>query len=170
MASLSWWKRHWSMSGLRGEEREPRLSLRRKIDRLFGEHLSRRSLSHEMDKLFDEFGSPPTFRSRMAGLVEDFVGSPRSFASRWRDPFVPQVELRERDNVHILRVDLPGLRKEDLDIRVDDDSVLTISGERREQATQNERGYSYSERRYGSFSRSIESARGRRRKDRGGLP
>ena len=51
-------------------------------------------------------------------------------------------------------VDLPGVKKDDLDVEVTDDAV-TIEGERRQERTKEERGYYQSERSYGSFYRSI---------------
>jgi HSP20 family protein len=73
--------------------------------------------------------------------------------------FSPDVEVVEQDDAHVLVVDLPGIPKEDIDIRVDDQHILTISGERRERRRRHSHGRSYSERRYGTFSRSIELPR-----------
>jgi HSP20 family molecular chaperone IbpA len=69
--------------------------------------------------------------------------------------FSPRVEIIEHDDAHVLVFDVPGIRKEDLDIRVDDHHILTISGERREPRARRSRAR-YNERRYGVFSRSIE--------------
>ncbi len=73
--------------------------------------------------------------------------------------FFPRVELTERHSAHVLVFDLPGLRRDDVDIRVDDENILTISGERR-RPTGPAKTHGYSERRYGSFTRSIELPRG----------
>jgi HSP20 family protein len=69
--------------------------------------------------------------------------------------FSPPVEIIEHDDAHVLVFDVPGIRKEDLDIRVDDHHILTIAGERREPRARRSRAQ-YNERRYGTFSRSIE--------------
>jgi HSP20 family protein len=70
-------------------------------------------------------------------------------------PFLPRVEISELEDAHVVVLDLPGVRKEDIHIRLDGHQSLTISGERRANLT-GERRSSYSERRYGPFSRSIE--------------
>jgi len=55
----------------------------------------------------------------------------------------------------VVRADLPGIRKEDLDVQVHD-GILTIEGERREETEEEEAGYRRSERRYGHFYRAIQ--------------
>ncbi|KAI4352798.1 hypothetical protein L6164_007017 [Bauhinia variegata] len=63
------------------------------------------------------------------------------------------VDWRETDTAHIFRADLPGVKKEDLKVQVEDDNVLQISGERvKEQEDQNDKWHRV-ERRRGSFSR-----------------
>jgi HSP20 family protein len=127
-------------------------ALRREIDRLFGEDLSPRSMLQEMDRLFDDFVSPVPMRRRISALLEPF----RSGGAM----FVPNLELVERDNEYALNVDLPGVRQEDVQVSVDDDNVLSIRGERRDEKSSRSRGYEYTERSYGSFSRSVELPRG----------
>jgi len=138
-------------------------AFRREIDRLFDEDLSPRSLWTEMDRMFDEFVSPPSLRRRMTNLFQPLVASTGRLLAPWRDreTFAPQLELKERDNAYVLRVDLPGVREQDVNVNVDDDQrTLTISGERRREESKRERGYEYTERDYGSFSRSVELPRG----------
>jgi HSP20 family protein len=74
--------------------------------------------------------------------------------------FAPQVEIVERDNEFVLKCDLPGVREQDIDIRIEDESTITISGERREDETKRVRGYEYTERPYGAFARSVTLPRG----------
>ena len=73
--------------------------------------------------------------------------------------FSPSIEVVEHDDAHVLVVDLPGIPKEDVDVRIDDHHILTISGERRARRGKVPRERPYSERRYGTFSRSIELPR-----------
>jgi HSP20 family protein len=74
---------------------------------------------------------------------------------RAREAFMPSVDFAEHDNECIMKVDLPGMREQDIDVRIDDNNVLTISGERRAEEKKKVRGYEYSERSYGKFSRSV---------------
>jgi HSP20 family protein len=142
------------------DEFMPPRALRREIDRLFGEDLSPRTLWNEMDRMFDEFVAPTTLRRRIESLFEPYQMGTGSMAMRSRgDMFVPELELVERDNEYSLHVDLPGVRQQDVQISVDDNHVLTVRGERREEQNKQSRGYEYTERSYGSFMRSIELPR-----------
>jgi HSP20 family protein len=69
--------------------------------------------------------------------------------------FMPSLELKEDENQFILHLDIPGMERKDLDISVVG-NTLTVKGERKEEESKKGKGYFYSERRYGSFQRSIE--------------
>lgn len=66
----------------------------------------------------------------------------------------PSVDLRETDNTLVLHADLPGLNPDDLDITVDENMVI-LKGETKRDETREERGYHLTERRYGSFYRTV---------------
>jgi len=66
----------------------------------------------------------------------------------------PSVDLKETDNEIILKADIPGVNQEDLDITVDE-NVITLKGETKMDETREEKGYHLTERRYGSFYRTI---------------
>jgi HSP20 family protein len=131
--------------------------LRREVDWLFGEDLSPRALYREMSRLFDEFESPPGLRRRMEHLFEQMGGR---LSERGKEMYVPELELKEKDNEYVMTVDLPGMKKDDVEVRIDDDNILTICGERREEETKRGQGYEYSERGYGAFRRSVSLPRG----------
>jgi len=76
--------------------------------------------------------------------------SPASLRSLW----APQVEVFERGNNLVVRADLPGLSREDVDVEVDDDALI-IRGERHSDVEDEQEGYYRSERSYGSFYRAI---------------
>jgi HSP20 family protein len=114
-----------------------------------------------MERMLDEFVSPQPLRRRVASLFEPLLGATRGLLGRGAEAvFVPDVELTERDDTYVLRVDLPGIRERDVNVNVDDDNVLTITGERRREEGKRERGYEYTEREYGSFTRSVQLPRG----------
>jgi HSP20 family protein len=100
-------------------------------------------LSNEMDELFESFfyGRPTTRRARQSEL---------------RNLWAPEVEVREEENQLRISVDLPGIPKENVKVDVQA-GALTIQGERREERSEGDekQGYRRSERRYGSFYRSI---------------
>jgi HSP20 family protein len=69
---------------------------------------------------------------------------------RW----MPAMDLVETADHFVLRADLPGMSEEDVNIEVED-RVLTVSGERKAEQTENKDGYHRVERAFGSFSRSL---------------
>jgi HSP20 family protein len=66
----------------------------------------------------------------------------------------PAVDIRETKDAFILEADLPGLKKEDIEVTVVDD-VVTIKGERKEEEERKSDGYHRYERVYGAFQRSF---------------
>ncbi len=68
--------------------------------------------------------------------------------------FIPSVNTREGEYAYHVEVDLPGIKKEDVDISVDG-NVLTISGERKVKDEVKEEDYYKVESKYGKFSRSF---------------
>ncbi|KAH9310576.1 hypothetical protein KI387_025611 [Taxus chinensis] len=64
-----------------------------------------------------------------------------------------QIDWKETPEAHIFKADLPGLRKEDIEIQVEDGRVLQISGERSKEEVEKKDKYHRVERQYGSFVR-----------------
>jgi HSP20 family protein len=95
-----------------------------------------RRITDELDRAF---GSGP-----------EFPELPQFYTRAW----VPAVEIFERDNKFVVRVDLPGLKREDVKIEVTHDE-LTIEGERKVVKEEKEKGLYRSERTYGTFFRRI---------------
>ncbi len=65
---------------------------------------------------------------------------------------VPKVEVKENGKSYTVSVELPGLDEKDVKVELDDD-VLTISGEKKVERTDDKTHYS--ERSYGSFTRAF---------------
>jgi len=68
--------------------------------------------------------------------------------------FVPKVNTREGEDAYYVEIDLPGIKKEDIEITTED-NVLTISGERKMKEEVKEDDYYKIESAYGKFSRSF---------------
>lgn len=106
----------------------------------------------------DETGlNPFAFMRRMTGDFDRAFGNhfgllalPELEARLWSPP----IEVGERDNRFYVRVDLPGVTKQDVKIRVAHDE-LTIEGERRAEKQDTQAGVYRSERTYGQFFRRI---------------
>ncbi|MGH9340500.1 MAG: Hsp20/alpha crystallin family protein [Acidobacteriota bacterium] len=71
-------------------------------------------------------------------------------SSRWSPP----VDIFETGDELIVKAELPEVKREDIDIRVEN-STLTLQGERKLNSEIKEDNYHRIERRYGSFSRSF---------------
>jgi HSP20 family protein len=69
-------------------------------------------------------------------------------------PWSPAVDIRETENELILKADLPEMKLEDLDIRLEN-GTLTLKGERKFEKKDEDRGYHRIERSYGSFIRAF---------------
>ncbi len=68
--------------------------------------------------------------------------------------FTPTVNSRETSDAYYIEIDLPGVKKEDIEIDVKD-NVLTVSGERKVKDEMKEENYYKIESRYGKFVRSF---------------
>ena len=73
--------------------------------------------------------------------------------------WVPDVDVFRRQGKLVVRVDLPGVRREDIDVSVEDDA-LVISGRREEDREAKEEDYYRFERPMGRFHRTISIPRG----------
>ncbi|HEY4285437.1 MAG TPA: Hsp20/alpha crystallin family protein [Chthoniobacterales bacterium] len=94
------------------------------------------NLRDELDSLFDV-----PFLANLANQTQLFSG------------WTPALDLyQSKDNI-VAVVELPGMRKEDIEISLHED-VLTISGERKQQTAEDEKA-ERSERYVGKFRRSI---------------
>ena len=67
---------------------------------------------------------------------------------------VPAVDVREEKDAYFIEAELPGFKPENVDVNVDN-GVLTVTGERRYEKKDEEKGYQRIERRYGTFRRSF---------------
>jgi HSP20 family protein len=74
----------------------------------------------------------------------------RSFTGFWQ----PSIDVSERSDSFIVRANLPGLNREDVQLTVDENS-LTIKGDLKEDSTDQGEHYYRRERRFGSFMRRI---------------
>ena len=66
----------------------------------------------------------------------------------------PRIEAIQKEDTFVVRAELPGLKKDDVEVDLTDDA-LTIRGERREEHHEEREGYRHTEREYGQFQRTI---------------
>ena len=86
----------------------------------------------------------------LARTFERSFDRSEDFSGIWSPP----VDIFDNDSEIVLKAELPGLKKEDIDINVED-NLLTLHGERKREKEVNDKGVFRSERVYGSFSRSF---------------
>lgn len=115
-------------------------------------------IAEDMDRLFEQFGVGRSGLGLTPGfgdlLNRDLFGGRSVTADAGQALWSPQVELRQKGDKLVIRADLPGVKKDDLHVDVEDD-VLTIRGERRDQREDHEKGFFRTERSYGEFYRAI---------------
>ena len=73
--------------------------------------------------------------------------------------FVPAVDVYEDSEKLVLKLEVPGVKPEDLDIRLEN-QTLTIKGERKFEQTEKAENFHRIERRFGSFVRSFTLPQG----------
>ena len=100
----------------------------------------------------------PVYKDRRFDIFNELLNS-FSEATASEEPreimdFVPAVNTREASDAYYIEVDLPGVKKEDVDVSVDK-NVLTISGKREVSNEIKEDDYYRVESAYGKFSRSF---------------
>jgi HSP20 family protein len=87
-------------------------------------------------------------------FFDDFLRTPARAPVR-ATQFEPAVDVVEHENAFELRVELPGMKPEEVDVSVDGDT-LTVRGERTYTDEQRKKdGYQRLERRYGKFQRTF---------------
>ncbi len=68
--------------------------------------------------------------------------------------WMPPVDITESENEFLIKADIPGMKKEDIKISLDD-NTLTISGERKEEKEEKGKNFVKKEKAFGSFMRSF---------------
>ena len=91
---------------------------------------------------------PATFRT-FEDAVARMLNEPRGAR-----PWSPSVDIYETENELILKADLPDVKLEDIEVRVEN-QTLTLKGERKFEKDESNRGFHRIERQYGTFVRSF---------------
>lgn len=94
-------------------------------------------LQNRLNSIFSEFARPEGEQESLA------MGS-----------FIPPVDVYEDAHELVLKLEVPGIKQSDLDVRVEN-QTLTVKGERKFETNEKEENFHRIERRYGSFARSF---------------
>ena len=103
------------------------------------------SMRREMDRIWEDIF--PARKTEAAPWKRQPAGQEQSTVS-------PAIDIVDRPAEIIIRAEMPGVAKEDIDISLQD-STLSIRGELKTDAAQKEGGYTYSERNYRYLARSL---------------
>jgi len=106
----------------------------------------------EMEKRFEA----------MEKQFEDFFRKPFSFLPSWMpmmkmhrmEEFAPSIDILTEGDEVVVKAELPGIKKEDIDVDLTEDTI-TISGEKKKEEKVEKKDYHSIERSYGSFKRSF---------------
>jgi HSP20 family protein len=100
-------------------------------------------LQNRLNSIFNEFARPAIVNEEQSGTVAGAAAS-----------FVPPVDVYEDAQQVVLKLEVPGVKLEDLDIRLENQR-LTVKGERRFESEEKAENFHRIERRFGSFARSF---------------
>ena len=94
--------------------------------------------------------------TRLQEEMNDLFGQ---FFGNWDEPigrgnWVPALDVAEREEAIVVEAEVPGMKAEDIDISVQD-NTLTIRGEKKDEREDQGNNYHHVERRHGAFRRSI---------------
>jgi HSP20 family protein len=107
---------------------------------------------------FTPFRSPLSdvalLQNRLNSIFHDFGHASGENESLTAGSFVPAVDVYEDAQKVVLKLEVPGIKQDDLDIRVEN-QTLTVKGERKFEVEEKEENFHRIERRYGSFVRSF---------------
>lgn len=108
-----------------------------------------RRMTEEMDRVFDRvFGDVAGTRRNAPASAFGDVYSPQ------QPIWAPRIEAFQQDSRFVVRAELPGVKKEDVQVNVNDQAII-LEGQRKAEQEENRDGFYHTERSYGSFYRAI---------------
>jgi HSP20 family protein len=107
---------------------------------------------------FVPFRSPladvAVLQNRLNSIFNDFARPEGEQETLAMGSFIPAVDVYEDAHNLVLKLEVPGIKQDDLDVRVEN-QTLTVKGERKFETNEKEENFHRIERRYGSFARSF---------------
>ncbi|MDY6969594.1 MAG: Hsp20/alpha crystallin family protein [Spirochaetota bacterium] len=106
------------------------------------------------NKKNDNFFGLDLFKQDLSKVFDDFFSlKPTNlFQSEW----MPNIDVEEDENTIHVKAEMPGIDEKDISVNLEN-NILTLKGEKNEEKEEKskDKKYHYSERKFGSFSRSI---------------
>lgn len=101
---------------------------------------------------WDPFRDVSTLQNRLNSLFQDYNRGEGGMVST--AGFVPPVDVYEDEHKILLKLEIPGMKQEDLDIQLEN-NTLTVRGERKFENEEKEENFHRVERHYGTFYRAF---------------
>lgn len=102
---------------------------------------------------WDPFREVVALQSRLNSLFQDYSRG-QNEETLSAASFAPPVDIYEDDHKLVLKLEVPGVKEEDLDVQVEGRS-LTVRGERKFSSEEKQENFHRIEHRYGTFARSF---------------
>jgi len=102
---------------------------------------------------FDPFRDLEALHQNVNRLFQDALGDQKAESGTSR-LWAPLVDVAEDDEKIVVKAELPGMKREDIDVEMNGDT-LTIKGERKFESEEKKENYIRVERAYGTFQRSF---------------
>ena len=103
---------------------------------------------------WDPFRDVLTLQNRLNSVFQDYNRGESSGDNLTTASFVPPVDVYEDEHQIVLKLEVPGMKQEDLDIQLENNN-LSVRGERKFEKEEKEENFHRIERHYGSFYRSF---------------
>ena len=93
-------------------------------------------------------------QNRLNSIFNDFARPDEAQETLTAANFIPAVDIYEDDQKLVLKLEVPGVKQEDLDVRLEN-QTLTVKGERKFESEEKQENFHRIERRFGTFARSF---------------
>ncbi len=101
--------------------------------------------NRQTDRAYDAFDA----------MIQDLFTTPRSGSPALAANWLPATDVLEAAAHYTVKMDLPGVRRDDIKISIQNET-LSVAGARDREAAETEKGYSRIERSSGSFTRTFQ--------------
>jgi HSP20 family protein len=103
---------------------------------------------------WDPFREVVSLQNRLNSLFQDYGRGQNDSDALSAASFAPPVDIYEDEHKLVLKLEVPGVRQDDLDIQVEG-RTLTVRGERKFSNEEKQENFHRVEHRYGTFARSF---------------
>ena len=104
--------------------------------------------------IWDPFEEMKRFRKEIEKTFEEFYKKPAISRTERALMSAPLTDIQETDKEIIARVDLPGIEKKDIDLKITE-NMLGIKAEKKQEETEKKKGFFRQERSYAGYQRAF---------------